>query len=178
MNLTILSLESFHTLHREYKESTSEYVQDIAFVYGQKVFKQVPLRITDDRHGWCGRTKRLHIKDNISVMTQLHEAFHYFMCDPERLQYDDFGLGLGSESFGFQNPPELKMLGLDSMMEENSVCLLSISAAVHLNVPNHAIIEEMLYANMKELEQSEYNDCIALIKKRGLEQFGFNLNYL
>ena len=46
MNLTILSLESFHTLHREYKESTSEYVQDIAFVYGQKVFKQVPLRIT------------------------------------------------------------------------------------------------------------------------------------
>lgn len=174
MELNILKYDDFIGLQEGVKGK--EFVKPIDFIYSLKPFDQVPIIINDKKHGWVGKERRLHIKGKISVMTQLHEAFHYFMCKPSRLKYDDFGLGIGSESFGLDNI-KMQMGFAESLKEENAVCVLTICAAVQLGIPKNAIVQEMNYANLGGTSIKEYNEWFDLIKKRKLAKFGFQLKY-
>ena len=109
-------------------------------------------------------------------MTQLHEAFHYFMCEPDRLQYNDFGLGDGAVSFGFIGTRRIADFN-DAEMEEQSVCILALCAAKCLGIPKSAILIEMQYAQMEGVDREEYKECLNIIRKRKLKQFGFNIKY-
>jgi hypothetical protein len=176
MELRILSFDEFNGLQKgRQKFSLRVMEKPIKFIFGRKVFKQVPLKITNTTHGWVGSEGKLHIKGVINVMTQLHEAFHYFMCEPERLKYDDFGLGWGSESFNLK--PVQKILGHEAIEEEQSVCILTICAAIQLGIPKGVVLQEMDYANMFDESRSEYQENVGLIIERKLERFGFKLSY-
>ncbi len=175
MRLPILPYGQFQKLNQS-AESAKELVKPIDFIFSKKIFRDIPITITAGKHGWVGPERSLHIKDEISVMTQLHEAFHYFMCEPERLRFDDFGLGWGSESFGLEAVKRETSPWL-AKAEEEAVCVLTICAAKQLRIPMHAIINEMNYASMGDATQDEYTSNIEFIKSRNLECFGFKIEF-
>jgi hypothetical protein len=177
MKLQLLSYDKFLELGRDkLGVKPKQITKPIEYIFSREVFKQIPITVTDSKHGWDGSKGSLHIASRIDVMSQLHEAFHYFMCEPDRLQYDDFGLGSGAISYGLDDACLTTDIN-SAELEEQSVCILTLCAAKCLGIPKSAILMEMQYAQMEEVDREEYEECIDMIRERNLKQFGFELKY-
>lgn len=180
MDLKILSFDKFKSFAQRNKETISEELEvDTAPFMSRGVFSQVPFCIVEDKWGWVGSERRLYLPPFTNVMSLLHESFHYFLCPKERLGFNDFGLGLGSESFGIGDCKVIDRANRD--LEEEAVCYLTISMAKKLRIPTGAIMHEMRYAELadffikdKDGSRDEFEKSLSLIKEREIERFGIN----
>ena len=182
MDLKILSFDQFKSMAKRYSNCASqEHIVDTASFMSRGVFARVPLVLTEGKWGWAGAEQKLYLPSRTNVMTLIHEAFHYFLCPEERLKYNDFGLGPGSESHSIGVCP---MVAIERDEEEESVCYLTVSMAKRLRVPMRGIMEEMRYADLSDFflddkigARDEFSACVAFIKKRNIERFGLKVEY-
>lgn len=182
MELVIPSFDKFKAYakrHLGIKTQTKE-VDTASFL--SLNFPQVPFIIDDERGGWDGKEQALVLKANIGVMDAIHEAWHYFMCPPDMLEYNDFGLGSSPQGFNMVCPH--RRTDEEADREESVVCYFAIATARKLRLPKEVIVHEMEYANLmgffingKDRSRDEYNEEIKLAKQRDLERFGFKVTF-
>ncbi len=183
MDLNILSFDQFKSFaKRHYDRATQEHKVDTAAFMSRGIFAHLPMVLTESKLGWSGADQKMYLPYHTNVMTLIHEAFHYFLCPKERLKYNDFGLGVGSESYNLGECPVIARSERDQ--EEECVCYLTVSMAKRLRVPTGGIMEEMHYADLSDFflddkigARDEFSACVSFIKKRNIERFGLKVEY-
>lgn len=185
MKLVIPTFDQFKAYVKRYKdiEKHKDTVDTASFLSQAFPFK-VPFIIDDDRKGWDAKEQALVLPADDHSMNIIHEAWHFFMCPPDMLRYNDFGLGPSVDGHGLKINDVRKGNDYDPDMEEEAVCYFSIATARKLHIPRGAIMLEMDYANLKDpflngkiKARDEYKDILKLAKKRDLSRFGFDVSY-
>lgn len=142
-------------------------------IFERAEFRHIPVEFRKDKHGWSGKDGMFYLTEDLPVISQLHEAFHYLLCPKDRLKYNDFGLGVGFESFGLTT--KLVIHQNEADIEEIAVCILTLRAASRVGIARDIIKGEMELASMHDLSEETYYQAMDRIAGAGLERHGFIL---
>lgn len=184
MELKLLSFDQMERMVKRNRDLAQKaQIVPLPSILSKAPFDQIPYKVDEYTSGWDGKKGVLFFsKEETNVMSILHEVSHYFLCPPERLKVNNFGLGWGDSS-GLESSP--RTIGMsEAEKEEEAVCDLTIALAKKLRVPMTGIMWEMDYANIRNfiLNQPDQakataKESFALIKNRNIERFGFKVVY-